>query len=87
MKFVEIYKLENSGEQRVVLRCVLNEAGAVDLHGEAQQLAKNLTDRGIVNHFEKTPETLFPSDGLPFLENLSQYLNSAYLCASLVKEE
>jgi len=87
MKYVEIYKLENDGEQKVVLVCFLRDDGTVKLKGSGEQLAKNLEEAGIKNYLSKTPETLFPKDGLPFLQNLSHYFTSGYMNASEVKEK
>jgi hypothetical protein len=82
MKYVEIYKLGNDGSQKVTLRCFLNDAGIVEITGENEQLAKNLVRAGIKNYLQETPKTLFPTNGLHFLQNMKYYFTSGYLNAS-----
>ncbi len=84
MKYVEIYKLTNTGDQNVILKCFLKD-NMVVFEGEHIQLAKNLEDRGISDNEDKTL-ILYPKDGLRFLENLKYHLTSGYLNASEVKE-
>ena len=84
MKYIEIYKLQNDGSQRVIATCTLtgNEAMCA---GESP-FVENLTRNGILS-YEKKPRLLFPKDGLVFLEQLSFTFKSGYLNASEVKEK
>lgn len=84
MKFVEIYKLQNDGSQRVVMVCTLTEKGAV-CGGDAV-FVENVTHEGVLDHTTNPPERLYPKDGLRFLEVLKFTFKSGYLNASEVKE-
>ncbi len=84
MKYIEIYKLENDGAQRVIATCKLVGAEAVCEGNEA--LVQTLSEEGIIS-YEKEPRRLFPKDGLVFLEQLSFTFKSGYLNASEVKGE
>lgn len=83
MQYVEIYKLTNMGDQKVVLKCLIKE-DIVVFEGENLQIAKNFEIHGIKD-FNNKKLILYPKDGLIFLENLKHNLNSGYLNASEVK--
>lgn len=84
MKYVEFYKLENDGSQRVIATCKL-VGNEVTCEGN-EALIRTLSEEGIVS-YEKEPRRLFPKDGLVFLEQLSFTFKSGYLNASEVKEK
>ncbi len=86
MKYVEIYKLQNNGDQKVVLKCFLRGEN-VEFEGEGEQLAKNLITDGIKNYLEESIEALYPKDGLKFLQNMMYNFTSGYLNASDVLEQ
>lgn len=85
MKIVEIYRLQNNGDQRLAATCKLTGQTA-QCDGD-EMLTKNLTEQGIRNYSDASGEKkLFPSDGIKFLENLKWAFKSAYLTASDIKE-
>lgn len=83
MKFVEIYKIQNDGTQRVIAVCKL-VSEAVVCEGE-KPLIENL-ERGILDDSKDALKKLFPKDGISFLERLPFVFTSGYLNASEVKE-
>ena len=86
MKFVEIYKLQNDGSQKIIAVCKLAEDGGVECDGE-KTFVDNLKQEGIRDYSKSAGEKLFPKDGLRFLEELRFNFRSGYLNASEVKEE
>ena len=86
MKYVEIYKLQNNGEQIRILKCFLS-FNIVEFDKGDKQIIKNLNSNGIKNYLNKSPTILYPKDGLLFLENMRFNFNSGYLNASTVKDE
>lgn len=86
MKFVEIYKLENNGDQKVIATCKLSDSGVV-CEGDSVFI-KNLEKNGICDYSDKNLESgkLFPKDGIKFLENLKFAFRSGYLVATEVQE-
>lgn len=86
MKYVELYRLQDDGLQRVVLRCMLNNQGKVICEGDPT-LKASFETKGIEDF--KTPGGvgLFPKDGIRFLEQLSYNFSSGYLNASQIKGE
>ncbi len=87
MKVVEIYKLENNGDQTILATCSL-EAEVVMCEGEGI-FVENLKNVGISNYTgdRGTKERLLPEDGLLFLENLKYAFRSGYLMATDVLEK
>lgn len=85
MKFVEIYKTQNDGSQRVAAVCRL-VSDIVICEGE-KTLVENLELNGIWDDSKIPPQKLFPKDGDSFLERLRFVFTSGYLNASEVKEE
>ena len=88
MKFVEIYKLQNNGEQKVIARCEMGDTGVIKCSGD-KIFVNNLEKDGIFEYsnFSRLETKLFPKDGLKFLEQLSYNFKSGYLNASDIKEE
>jgi len=85
MNYVEIYKLQNDGEQKLVVTCRLI-GGEVRCEGN-QVFIQNLEKKGIRDY--SMPEEsafLYPKDGMKFLENLKFAFQSGYLAATDVKE-
>lgn len=87
MKYVEFYKLQNDGNQKVIATCYLKDNGEVGCNG-APVLVENLEKEGIKD-YSKTDKTvsakLFFKDGIKFLEQLKLNFTSGYLNASDVK--
>lgn len=86
MPKVDIYRLDNSGEQKIVVTCWL-EKDSVVLEGENKILIENLRNNGIKDYSSDTGARLFPEDGLVFLENLEHHYKSGYLNASEVSNK
>ncbi len=84
MKYVEFYKLQADGTQKVVAVCRLG-AGGVVCEGDLIFI-ENLEVNGIKSHKEPRDRKLFPKDGIEFLEQLEHHFTSGYLNASEVKE-
>lgn len=86
MKYVEFYKLQNDGSQKVIATCHLSEDGQVECEGDFV-FVDNLMKDGIKDY--STPEklTLFFKDGLKFLEQLKFNFTSGYLNASEIMEK
>lgn len=85
MKFVEIYKIQNDGLQRVAAVCRLI-GPTVICEGE-KTLVENLERDGIWDDSKVPPQKLFPKDGISFLARLQFVFTSGYLNASELKEE
>ncbi|MEA3272496.1 MAG: hypothetical protein U9P90_02405 [Patescibacteria group bacterium] len=83
MSKVEIYKLNNDGTQKTVVVCSLEDDKIV-CRGEAENLIGILEKTGITDYSSKEQKTLFPKDGLKFLEQLQYNFKSGYLNASKV---
>lgn len=82
MQYVEFYKLQNDGTQKVIATCHLNESGEVECEGTAG-LIENLKKEGIRDYSDKDKRiTLYITDGLKFLEQLKFNFTSGYLNAS-----
>ncbi|OGN08399.1 MAG: hypothetical protein A3J46_06745 [Candidatus Yanofskybacteria bacterium RIFCSPHIGHO2_02_FULL_41_11] len=86
MKFVEIYKLQNSGDQKVIVTCKLRDP-VVICDGDPIFI-KNLEKDGIRDYSNKDlgASKLFPKDGVKFLENLKFAFKSGYLVATDIQE-
>lgn len=84
MKFVEIYKIQNDGTQRVAAVCKLI-GETVICEGE-KPLVDNLERDGIWDDTKNPPQKIFPKEGISFLERLHFVFTSGYLNASEVKE-
>ena len=89
MKYVELYKLQNDGSQKIIATLYLNDGGEVECEGDPT-LAENLKREGIKGYSDadrNIPSKLFFKDGLKFLEQLKFNFTSGYLNASDVKEK
>lgn len=85
MPRVEIYKLQNNGDQTRIVTCILT-ANGVTCEGD-RILVENLNKTGIRDYSDETgKKKLFPKDGRKFLENLKYAFRSAYLSATDVEE-
>ncbi|MBI2674705.1 MAG: hypothetical protein HYX22_03155 [Candidatus Yanofskybacteria bacterium] len=86
MKYVNIYKLQNDGEQRIIATCRLDDSGMVICEGD-KAFTENLVKDGILDYGNLgTRNKLFPRDGIKFLENLKHAFKSGYLVATDVQE-
>lgn len=86
MASVEIYKLQDNGEEKVIAVCKLTPEGGVVCEGE-EIFVKNLTGEGIRDYSDmEKPQKLFPKDGRKFLENLKYAFRSPYLSATDIQE-
>ena len=85
VEYVEIYKLENDGGQKVLAVCKMTDSG-VACEGD-RVFIDNLTDRGILDYGSEDKTKLFPKDGRKFLEQLKFNFKSGYLNASDIKTE
>ena len=86
MKYVEFYKLQNDGSQKIIATCRLNEDGQVECEGDSV-FTGNLMKDGIKDYSTSEKSTLFFKDGLKFLEQLKFNFTSGYLNASEVMEK
>ena len=87
MKYVEFYKLQNDGSQKVVATCYLNDNGEIVCEGN-QVLSENIKKGGIKDYSSQDKKgQLFFKDGLKFLEQLKFNFTSGYLNASEIKEK
>ncbi|MEK9175127.1 MAG: hypothetical protein AAB795_00885 [Patescibacteria group bacterium] len=86
MSYVEFYKLQNDGTQKVLAKCFLGQENIVICEGE-DIFVKNLETNGIKDYNSQTEDKLFFKDGIKFLEQLKFNFTSGYLNASDVKEE
>jgi len=85
MKFVEIYKLKNDGNQEIIGICRLGADGIVVCEGDTI-FCDNLRRDGIIDYSsDGFRMRLFPKDGIKFLENLKFAFRSGYLVATEVK--
>lgn len=85
MKFVEIYKIQNNGSQRVIAKCKLVDEIAI-CEGD-KVFVENLENEGVWDYSKKLFPKIFPKDGINFLEALRFNFKSGYLNASEIKEE
>ena len=86
MKYVEFYKLQNDGSQKVIATCHLNQDGQVECEGDPI-FVDNLMKEGIKDYSTPGKPTLSFKDGLKFLEQLKFNFTSGYLNASEVMEK
>jgi len=84
MPFVEIYKLQNDGSQKIIATCRL-VGDVVECEGDGVFI-DNLSKEGIYNYSAPERSMLFFKDGMRFLEHLALNFRSGYLSASEVKE-
>ena len=86
MKHVDIYKLQNNGEQKIIATCSLRGNGLVVCEGNPIFI-KNIEKDGILDYDNLEARTkLFPKDGVGFLENLKHAFRSGYLVATDIQE-
>lgn len=84
MKFVEIYVLQDDGSQKVIATCKLvNDSVVCDGDGN---FVRNLNVEGVFDYSMSKKQTLFPKDGIHFLEQLKFNFQSGYINASDIKE-
>jgi hypothetical protein len=86
MPRVEIYKLNDDGTQSIAAICELSADGKVICSGDNKVFVENLERGGIIDYSSEEKKTLFPKDGLKFLEQLQYNFKSGYLNASEVGE-
>lgn len=86
MKYVEFYKLQNDGSQKIIAICRLNESGQVECDGDVVFVG-NFEREGIKDYSSQEKPPLFFKDGLKFLEQLKFNFTSGYLNASEVMEK
>ena len=86
MKFVQIYKLQNDGDQRVIATCKLLDSRVI-CDGDPVFI-KNLEHDGIRDYSNKElgADKLSLKDGIKFLENLKFAFKSGYLVATDIQE-
>ena len=80
MPYVEIYKLQNNGDQTIIATCQLIDNVAV-CSGE-EIFVNNLNQEGIYDYDSRPKQKIFPKDGRKFLENLKYSFKSGYLSAT-----
>lgn len=86
MKKVKIYKLQNNGDEHVIVTCTLTDSSVVCEGNEA--FVNNLQTSGIRNYTDQSSGAmLFPLDGIKFLENLKYAFRSSYLSATDIIDE
>lgn len=85
MQYVEFYKLQNDGTQKIIATCRLADDGVIACEGDEIFLG-NLHDQGIKDYDNPSGSPLFFTDGLKFLEQLKFNFTSGYLNASEVKQ-
>lgn len=86
MPYVEFYKLQNDGTQKMIAVCKLKD-GKTICEGD-KILIENLKQKGVFDYSSgQKGENLFLKDGLKFLENLKYNFASGYLNASDIKED
>lgn len=84
MEYVEIYKLQNDGSQKILAVCKLI-GDQIICEGD-EVFIKNLTEEGIFDYMSGEARIkLFPKDGRKFLEQLKFNFKSGYLNASDIK--
>lgn len=85
MKYVEFYKLQNDGAQKIIATCYLDEKGEVQCGGD-DVFVENIKKDGIKDYSSQDKKgKLFLKDGLKFLEQLKFNFTSGYLNASDIK--
>jgi len=80
MPTVQIYKLENNGNQTIIATCHLDNDEVV-CTGDLVFI-ENLTRDGIRDYNSSPRQKLYPKDGKKFLENLKFAFRSGYLAAT-----
>lgn len=85
MPYVEIYKLQNDGTQKVVAIC--RSAGDRAVCEGEKSLIASLELGGIYDYSVASRAKLYPKDGMKFLENLKFNFKSGYLNASEVLKD
>ena len=85
MSFVEFYKLNNDGTQKVIAACRFKD-GLVACEGDMVFIG-NLRDQGVNDYNNPKGDKIFFKDGIKFLEHLKFNFNSGYLNASEVKND
>lgn len=84
MEFVEIYKTQNNGSQKILATCRLIDNKVVCKGDEI--FVKNLEKGGILDYTSSPRQKLFPKHGLKFLQQLQNNFRSGYLIASDIKK-
>lgn len=84
MPKVNIFKLDSTGQQNLLVVCELIN-GLVEITGD-EGFAHNLRENGIQSYTGNQNTLLFPSDGRLFLEQLKFNFKSGYLMATDVLE-
>lgn len=85
MEFVEIYKLNNDGSQKIIAVCKLT-GGEVICEGD-KEFVEHLSKEGIIDYSSESREKIFPQAGRLFLEQLKFNFKSGYLNASDIKNK
>lgn len=80
MPKVKIFKLNNNGDQEVVVTAELS-GDVINFNGD-KLFIKRLEDKGILDYKENTNKKLYPKDGKIFMENLKYNFNSGYFNAT-----
>lgn len=86
MPYVNIYKLDNDGSQRILAVCRLQNNEVVCESGN-EVFTDNLGKDGIADYSSPEKKRLFFRDGRRFLEQLKFNFSSAYLSASDIIEK
>ena len=84
MSYVEIYRLQNNGDQTIIATCRLIDNVVVCSGDEV--FVNNLNQEGIYDYNSRSKQKIFPKDGQKFLENLKYAFKSGYLSATDVQE-
>jgi hypothetical protein len=84
MKYVEVYKLDENGNQQVVAVCKLIE-NKVQCQGE-KALVSKLVSKPLILQGDKIKQ-VSPKDGELFLHALSQTFDSGYYQSSNILEK
>ncbi len=90
-KQVEIYKIID-GSQQCILRLLLSQDGNMIYEfpfseNEGQRLVQKLKEKGIKNYDPNaTKNSLYPVDGMLFLQQLKNNFHSGYLNATEIMD-
>ncbi|MBI2595887.1 hypothetical protein HYW46_04105 [Candidatus Daviesbacteria bacterium] len=84
MAYVEIYKLNNDGSQKILAVC--RQLGEEVVCEGEEKFIEYLNKEGINDYNSPSPKKLFPKDGRLFLEQLKYNFKSGYLNATDLKE-
>ena len=84
MSYVELYKLDNNGDQHMAAKFSLLDNGEIIAEGD-EILIENINSEGILDYSNPDKPKLYPKDGLKFLEQLQFNFSSGYLNASEIK--